>query len=106
VPLRHLFLHVRGALLYRAGRYEASAKVLQEAMRLHQGGGELHDWLFLALAEHCLGRTGAAKAAATKARSAQTAARPTAVWDGAEVALLAAELDAALPPAGKGEVRR
>ena len=70
-------------------------------MSLHPNGGEFHDWLFLALAEHRLGHADAAKEAAIKARAAKAGARPDTGWAGAEVALLAAELDAALPLAGK-----
>jgi hypothetical protein len=96
---RHAFLYTRGAVLYRAGRFEEAAKVLREAMRLHPDGGEIHDFVFLALAEHRLGHAAAAKAAALKARAAN--ARFAGVWDRAEGELLAAELDATLPPVGK-----
>ena len=61
-------------------------------------GGELHGWLFLALAEHRLGRAAPAKAAAARARAVP---RPATAWDLAEVEVLTAELDAALPPPGK-----
>jgi hypothetical protein len=46
------------------------------------------------------GRAGARKAAA-KARGAKAGPKPDSVWERAEMELLAAELDAALPPAGK-----
>jgi len=95
---RHVFLNTRGAVLYRAGRFEEAAKGLREGMSLHPNGGEFHDWLFLALAEHRLGHADAAKEAADKAR---TGPKPGAVWEKAEVELLAAELDAALSPTGK-----
>jgi hypothetical protein len=99
--LRYLFLHARGALLYRAGQFEESAKVLPAGMSSHPDGGEFHDWLFLALAEHRLDHTDAAKAAAAKARALHAGFKPGTVWEEAEVELLASELDAALPPAGK-----
>jgi Flp pilus assembly protein TadD len=95
---RYLFLHARGALLYRAGRFEESAKVLREGMSLHPNGGDFPDWLFLALAEHRLGHMEAATKAAAKAR---VLPRPGAVWDRAEMELLAAERDAAVPPPRK-----
>jgi tetratricopeptide (TPR) repeat protein len=95
---RHRFLNSRGAVLYRAGRFEEAAKVLREAMSLDAGGGDFHDWLFLSLAEHREGHADAAKEAAAKARAAP---RPDNAWERAEVEVLAAELDAALPPAGK-----
>jgi hypothetical protein len=97
-PLRSMFLHARGALLYRAGRFAESAKVLREGMSLHPSGGDFADWLFLALAEHRLGHGEAATKAAAKARAVP---RPSTVWEQAEVDLLAAELDATLPRAGK-----
>jgi hypothetical protein len=68
------------------------------SISLHQSGGEYHNWLFLALAEHRLGHADAAKAAASKARAAR--AKFASVWACAEVELLAAELDAAVPPPG------
>jgi serine/threonine protein kinase/WD40 repeat protein/tetratricopeptide (TPR) repeat protein len=98
---RHTFLNTRGAVLYRAGRCEEAAKVLREGMRFHPNGGELHHWTFLALAEHRLGHADAAKEAALKARAAKAGAKLDPVWGGAEVELLAAELDAALPPSRK-----
>jgi len=98
---RHVFLNTRGAELFRAGRFEEAAKVLRAGMSFHPDGGEFHDWLFLALAEHRLGHANAAKEAAVKARAAKAGAKPDTVWAAAEVELLAAELDAALPPPGK-----
>jgi tetratricopeptide (TPR) repeat protein len=94
---RHRFLTTRGAVLYRAGRFEETAKVLQEGMSLSPDGGDVHDWLFLALAEHRLGHADAAKEAAVKARAAERKAKAGPIWDVAEVELLNAELDAALP---------
>jgi tetratricopeptide (TPR) repeat protein len=95
---RHRFMNTRGAVLYRAGRFEEAAKVLREAMSLRPEGGEFQAWLFLALAEHRLGHATAAKEAAAKARAAPM---PGTIWERAEVELLTAELDAALPPPGK-----
>ncbi|HVJ80446.1 MAG TPA: hypothetical protein VNC50_05190, partial [Planctomycetia bacterium] len=95
---RHVFLNTRGAVLYRAGRFEEAAKSIREGMTFHDQGGIFHDWLFLALAEHRLGRAGAAMEAAAKARKSKA---PAAVWEKAEFELLSAELDAALPPKEK-----
>ncbi len=99
--LRHLFLHPRGALLYRAGRHQEATAVLRDAMRLHALGGDFSDWLYLALAEHALGHADAAKQAALKARAVKSRAKRDTAWERAEVDLLAAELDAVLPPPGK-----
>jgi hypothetical protein len=98
---RYAYQNTRGAVLYRAGRFEEAAKGLREGMSLHDGGGEFHDWLFIALAEHRLKHADAAKEAAARARAAREAAGSGAVWELAEVELLAAELDAALPATGK-----
>jgi Flp pilus assembly protein TadD len=98
---RHLFLQPRGVLLYRAGRHQEATAVLREAIRLHALGGDYPDWGYLALAEHALGHADAAKHAALKARALWSGARRDTAWERAEVDLLAAELDAALPPAGK-----
>jgi hypothetical protein len=98
---RRAVLRARGAVLYRAGRSEEAVTVLREGMALHPKGGEFHDWVFLALAEHRLGHADAAKEAAARARMAHVKSKPGTAWDRAEVELLAAELDAALPPAGK-----
>jgi serine/threonine protein kinase/WD40 repeat protein/Flp pilus assembly protein TadD len=95
---RHRFLNTRGAVLYRAGRFEEAAKVLREALSLLPDGGEFHNGVFLALAEQRLGHADAAKGAAARARAVP---RPNTVWEVAEVEVLAAELDAALPAPGK-----
>jgi WD40 repeat protein len=98
---RHLYLQPRGALLYRAGRHEEATAALREATRLHALGGDFTDWAFLALAEHALGHADAAKEAAAKARALWSNAKRDTAWESAEVEQLAAELDAALPRAGK-----
>jgi serine/threonine protein kinase/WD40 repeat protein/Flp pilus assembly protein TadD len=95
---RNRFTSTRGAVLYRAGRFEEAAKVLHEAISLHAEGGAFHDWLFLALAEHRLDHLAAAKEAAAKARAIP---KPNMAWDLAEIEILTAELNAALPPPGK-----
>jgi hypothetical protein len=100
-PLRQLFLHLRGALLYRAGRPEEAAAALRDPAPLHPLDGEYPNRVYLALAEHRLGHADAAKEAAAKARAAKARAKPDTVWGKGEVELLAAELGAALPPPGK-----
>jgi WD40 repeat protein/Flp pilus assembly protein TadD len=100
-PLRLLFLHLRGAILYRAGRFEEAAAALRDSAALHQIDSEFANRVFLALAEHRLGHADAAKEAAAGARAAQSKVQPGTAWDRAEVELLAAELDVALPPTGR-----
>jgi predicted Zn-dependent protease len=98
---RHVFLNTRGGVLFRAGRFEESAKVLRDGMSFHPDGGGGHDWTLLALAEHGLGRAAAAKEAAAKARAICAKSKPGTVWDSAEVELLTAELNAVLPLPGR-----
>jgi hypothetical protein len=69
-------------------------------MAFHPQGGELSGWLGLALAEHALSRTVAAKAAA-RARAAHPSPKSGTARERAEVELLAAELDSALPLPGQ-----
>ncbi|HEY1376602.1 MAG TPA: hypothetical protein VGF55_07395 [Gemmataceae bacterium] len=98
---RQWLLHARGALLYRAGRFEEATAALRDPTALHRLDNEFANRVVLALAEHRLGHADAGKEAAAKARAARSALKPTAAWDKAEAELLAAELDAALPPIGK-----
>jgi Flp pilus assembly protein TadD len=98
---RHLFLTTRGAVLLRAGRFQDAAKMLQDGMKVHPGGGEFNDWVLLAIAEHRLGHADAAKKASTKARAIQAGTTPKSPWDKAEIDLLTAELDAVLSRPGK-----
>jgi serine/threonine protein kinase/WD40 repeat protein/Flp pilus assembly protein TadD len=99
--IQHMYLNTRGTLLYRAGRFEESVKAIREAMTFHTDGGAFHDWAILALVEQKLGHADSAKEAAAKARAARAKTKITTVWDKAEVEMLAAELDAALPASAK-----
>jgi serine/threonine protein kinase/WD40 repeat protein/tetratricopeptide (TPR) repeat protein len=92
----HLFHGTRGALLFRAGRYQEAVQAIGEALP-YANGGVFQNWLFLALAEHRLGHADAAKKAAAKARAVLAGPKPSSVWERAELDLLTAELDAALP---------
>ena len=70
-------------------------------MAFHPPGGESSDWLNLALAEHALARTDAAKAAAAQARAARPSPKTGTAWERVEVELLAAGLDSARPLPGQ-----
>jgi WD40 repeat protein/Flp pilus assembly protein TadD len=94
---RHRFLTTRGAVLYRGGRFKEAAEVLQEAMRVVPDGAEFQSGLFLALAQARLGHADAAMRTAAKVRAALAGPKPESAWDRAEMELLTAELDAALP---------
>jgi hypothetical protein len=50
-----------GPALYRAGRFEAAAHSLDEALKLCKEKGRATDWLFLALAHHRLGHADQAR---------------------------------------------
>jgi hypothetical protein len=100
-PLRQLFLHLRGTLLVRAGRPGEAAEALRDPAALHPLESEFSNWVYLALAEHALGRADKARAAAAKARAARPALKDDKAWERAAAELLAVELDAALPPGGK-----
>jgi WD40 repeat protein len=55
-PRAYQNFNTLGALLYRAGRYEDSIRRLKEAIGVQGQGGTVHDWLFLAMAYHRLGK--------------------------------------------------
>jgi hypothetical protein len=74
--LQHMYMNTRGAVLYRAGRFEEAAPVLREGIRIDLDALEFHGWAFLALAEHRLGHADWAKQAAATARVAMAKARP------------------------------
>lgn len=63
-----------GVALYQAGEWRESVTALNRSMQLGSGG-DAYDWVFLAMAEHRLGRTAAArtwleKATAWRAKNA------------------------------------
>ena len=55
-PKTYALLNTRGAVLYRAGRFEEAIRQLKEAIAVHGKGGSFEDWVFLAMAEFRLGR--------------------------------------------------
>jgi tetratricopeptide (TPR) repeat protein len=61
------YLGTLGAALYRAGKYEEAVQRLTEAIDLHGQGGNAEDRLFLAMAQHRLGRTDLARGGLEKA---------------------------------------
>jgi Flp pilus assembly protein TadD len=48
-------LNTLGAILYRAGRFEAAVQKLNRAVEVHGANGTEYDALFLAMAHHQLG---------------------------------------------------
>jgi Flp pilus assembly protein TadD len=99
-PLRQVYVHLRGALLYRAGRLEEAAAALADPAALHELDREFANRVLVALIEHARGRANEARAAA-RARAVRPTPKDDKAWERAEVELLAAELDAVLPPNGK-----
>jgi hypothetical protein len=55
VPLNHAYLYMRGAALYRAGRYEEAIHRLDERIQLRSGKSGPADWAFLAMSHYRLG---------------------------------------------------
>jgi len=55
-PMHHL-QNTRGAVLYRAGRFDDAVEQLEEAVADHWKGGTAWDWFFLAMAHHEIGNT-------------------------------------------------
>ncbi len=50
-----LDLQILGAATYRAGRFDEAARHLDEGIKAQGKGGDLRDWLFLAMAHQRLG---------------------------------------------------
>jgi WD40 repeat protein/Flp pilus assembly protein TadD len=60
-PQHRVYVNTLGAALYRAGQFAEAVRQLEDAVRLHGEGGTAHDWLFLAMAHHCLGQAAEAR---------------------------------------------
>jgi WD40 repeat protein/serine/threonine protein kinase/tetratricopeptide (TPR) repeat protein len=56
-----MYLNTLGAVLYRAGRFEAAVDCLNASIKEQGSGGTPVDWLFLALAHHRLGHSDEAR---------------------------------------------
>jgi tetratricopeptide (TPR) repeat protein len=56
-PNKYATRNTLGAALFRAGRYDAAIRKLQQAMEAHPKGGTAFDFLFLAMAHQHLGHT-------------------------------------------------
>jgi hypothetical protein len=52
---RHAAANTLGTALYRAGRYQEAANSVLNSIEYHGKGGELMDWLVLALAHYSMG---------------------------------------------------
>jgi WD40 repeat protein len=61
-PKTYPFLNTRGAVLYRAGRFEDAIRQLEDAIQLHGQGGSFEDHVFLAMARFRLSKMEQARA--------------------------------------------
>jgi tetratricopeptide (TPR) repeat protein len=78
---RHNILNTVGAVLFRAGLYQQAIDRLDEGMKANGGQGTVQDWIFLAMANHRLGRAAEGKACLDKARAGQPQATdPNQFW--------------------------
>jgi WD40 repeat protein/predicted Zn-dependent protease len=89
--IEHDFLNTQAAVLYRAGRPEAAIDRLHAALALRPRLGVLHDWLFLALAEHRLGHADKARDWLDKALRNKPKQTADFSWETLEVELLCRE---------------
>jgi WD40 repeat protein/tetratricopeptide (TPR) repeat protein/tRNA A-37 threonylcarbamoyl transferase component Bud32 len=60
-PPSHIYQNTYGSIRYRAGEYQEAVTELNKSIEIHGKGGTPADWLFLAMAQHRLGRTEEAK---------------------------------------------
>ena len=79
--VRHSYLGLLGAVLYRAGRYGDALERLKEGITAHGDGGELADWAFLAMAYHRLNRTADAQTWLDRLHNAPGDAGSSRKWD-------------------------
>jgi tetratricopeptide (TPR) repeat protein len=89
-----MYLNTLGAALYRAGRFEASIRRLEEGIRKQRGESSPQDWAFVALAHHQLGHRAEALRWLDRFRTYRGSESPNAVWDELEIRLLRREAEA------------
>ncbi len=96
--LRHSYLSLLGAVLYRAARYQDAVDRLKEGITAHGDGGELADWAFLAMANHRLNRTADAQAWLDRMRNSRREAGTFLSWDEVQRDILSREAEALVRP--------
>jgi WD40 repeat protein/serine/threonine protein kinase len=92
-------LNTLGAILYRAGRYRETVDRLNERLAAQNTQGVFQDWVFLAMANHRLGRDEEAKHWLTKLREYRSPTMfPNAIdfWNDAEMRFFLPEVEAVL----------
>jgi WD40 repeat protein/Flp pilus assembly protein TadD len=85
-----------GAVLYRAGQDPEAVKELNESIRLNPAGGTSIDFLFLAMAQHRLGKTEEARKRLDKAVAAHDKQAPATWTDRLEWQVLHREVESQL----------
>jgi tetratricopeptide (TPR) repeat protein len=93
---RYAFRNTAGAVYYRAGRASEAIQRLHEAIKGHDNGDTVHDWIFLAMAHRRLGQLAEADRYLTRARAA--AGELGKGWGAAEVRMLLAEAERTAAP--------
>ncbi|HKI17973.1 MAG TPA: WD40 repeat domain-containing protein, partial [Isosphaeraceae bacterium] len=93
----HGYLNTLGAALYRASRYEEAVNRIQEG--INRGGGIVfpEDLVFLALANHRLGRQEAARCSRKDLDAYRPPIGPDRFWANLELGLFRKEVEAAVP---------
>ena len=93
----HGYLNTLGAALYRAGRYQEAIDRIQEG--INRGGGIVYpyDLVFLALANHRLGRREEARHARKNLDAYRPSSGPDRFWANLEFSLFRKEVEAAVP---------
>lgn len=66
-PKEYAFLNTRGAVLYRAGRYDDAIHQLNDAVAIHGHGGSFEDLVYLAMSQFRLGHADEARDALKRA---------------------------------------
>jgi tetratricopeptide (TPR) repeat protein len=88
------YLNTLGAALYRAGRFEAAIRRLEESIRKRGGESLPQDWVFLAMAHHRLGHDTEARRWLDRLRAHRPNEDPSANWNELEIRLLRSEVEA------------
>jgi tetratricopeptide (TPR) repeat protein len=87
---RQAVLNTAGAILYRAGRFQEAIQRLNEGIKVGGGQGEVHDWIFLAMAYHQSGETDQARKFLGLVKKSSY---PAQSWTKLELELLRAEAE-------------
>jgi WD40 repeat protein/tetratricopeptide (TPR) repeat protein len=98
--MRHATLTMKGAVLYRAGRFAEAVPCLQKGLAVNGGGGTIQGWAFLAMAHHRLGQAAEARRWLAKAARARAQTGGAFSWETVEQELLTREAETLLqkPP--------